>query len=155
MFGNVIRVRPRIGSVLVSLCVLGSSTPSSAYALGLASARRANPMSSRLVASGRLMLAIGWVSLLHRRDRRDDAAPIVYLDPNMMAAFALCFAGAVLGASTTVRRGVRSFAVGCLRISSAPMSLAPRSSSRGARHHHRRPGWRPSGLFGRRLVARV
>ena len=135
------------GAVLVTLCVLAlvyaffRFTP-----LGLAMRAAAqNPVSSRLVGIRvGWMLAIGWgLAAAIGSVAGMMAAPIVYLDPNMMGGVLLyAFAGAVLGGidnpfGAVVRRlrGRRA------RQSHRRLRGGRRGQALGrARDHHRRPG---------------
>ena len=135
------------GAVLVTLCVLAlvyaffRFTP-----LGLAMRAAAqNPVSSRLVGIRvGWMLAIGWgLAAAIGSVAGMMAAPIVYLDPNMMGGVLLyAFAGAVLGGidnpfGAVVRRlrGRRA------RQSRRRLCRRRRGQALGrARDHHRRPG---------------
>src|SRR5476649_330204 len=101
-FGNVFMSSHESGSILVALAVLGlvyaffRFTP-----LGLAMRAAAqNPVSARLVGIRvGWMLAIGWgLAAAIGAIAGMMAAPIVYLDPNMMLSLLLYgFAGAILG----------------------------------------------------------
>ena len=135
-FGNTLMSSHESGAILVTFAVLGlvygffRFTP-----LGLAMRAAAqNPASSRLVGIRvGWMLAIGWgLAAAIGAVAGMMAAPIVYLDPNMMSGILLyAFAGAILGGIDNPW-GAASAASwsGCSRISPAPMSSAPRSSSR-------------------------
>jgi branched-chain amino acid transport system permease protein len=151
-----------LGAVGVSLCVLGlvyaffRFTP-----LGLAMRAAAqNPVSSRLVGIrvGR-MLAIGWgLAAAIGAVAGMMAAPIVYLDPNMMAGILIyAFAGAVLGGiDNPFGAAFGGFAVGVLEnLVGAYVVGAEVKLSVALAIIVGVLAWRPSGLFGRRLVARV
>jgi branched-chain amino acid transport system permease protein len=150
------------GSVLVSLIVLGlvfaffRFTP-----LGLAMRAAAqNPASARLVGVRvGWMLALGWgLAAAIGAVAGMMAAPIVYLDPNMMSGLLLyAFAGAVLGGIDNPWGAVvGGFAVGVVenllgayvvgqevKLSVALVIIVGVLVVK------------PSGLFGRRIVARV
>jgi branched-chain amino acid transport system permease protein len=150
------------GAVLVSLSVLAlvfgffRFTP-----LGLAMRASAqNPTSSRLVGIRvGWMLAIGWgLAAAIGAIAGMMAAPIVYLDPNMMAGILLyAFAGAVLGGiDNPFGAAFGGFAVGVLEnlmgayvVGSEVKLTVALAIIVGVLV------WRPSGLFGRRIVARV
>jgi len=150
------------GSVLVSLCVLMlvyaffRFTP-----LGLAMRAAAqNPTSSRLVGIRvGWMLAIGWgLAAAIGAIAGMMAAPIVYLDPNMMAGVLLyAFAGAVLGGiDNPFGAAFGGFAVGVLEnLMGAYVVGSEVKLSVALAIIVGVLVWRPSGLFGRRLVARV
>jgi branched-chain amino acid transport system permease protein len=160
--GNAYMSSHELGAVLVCLGVLAlvyvffRFTP-----LGLAMRAAAqNPSSSRLVGIrvGR-MLAIGWgLAAAIGAIAGMMAAPILYLDPNMMGSVLLyAFAGAILGGIDTPWGAVAGgFMVGVLenvvgaylvgdevKLSVALVIIIVVLVSK------------PSGLFGRRLVARV
>ncbi len=150
------------GAVLVTFCVLAlvyaffRFTP-----LGLAMRAAAqNPTSSRLVGIRvGWMLAIGWgLAAAIGAVAGMMAAPIVYLDPNMMAGILLyAFAGAVLGGIDNPFGAVfGGFAVGVLEnLLGAYVVGAEVKLSVALAIIVGVLVWRPSGLFGRRLVARV
>jgi branched-chain amino acid transport system permease protein len=151
-----------LGAVVVSLCVLAlvyaffRFTP-----LGLAMRAAAqNPVSSRLVGIrvGR-MLAFGWgLAAAIGAVAGMMAAPIVYLDPNMMAGILLyAFAGAVLGGiDNPFGAAFGGFAVGVLENLVGAYVVGPEVKlSVALAIIIGVLAWRPSGLFGRRLVARV
>jgi branched-chain amino acid transport system permease protein len=161
-FGNVYMSAHKSGAILVSLCVLMlvfaffRFTP-----LGLAMRAAAqNPVSSRLVGIRvGWMLAIGWgLAAAIGAVAGMMAAPIVYLDPNMMGGVLLyAFAGAVLGGiDNPFGAAFGGFAVGVLENlvgayvvgSEVKLSVALAIIIVVL-------VWRPSGLFGRRLVASV
>ena len=161
-FGNVYMSAHESGSVAVSLCVLllvfafFRFTP-----LGLAMRAAAqNPVSSRLLGIRvGWMLAIGWgLAAAIGAIAGMMAAPIVYLDPNMMGGVLLyAFAGAVLGGiDNPFGAAFGGFAVGVLEnlvgayVVGAEVKLTVALVIIIAVLV-----WRPSGLFGRRLVARV
>ena len=129
--------------------------------LGLAMRAAAqNPVSSRLVGMRvGWMLALGWgLAAAIGAVAGMMAAPIVYLDPNMMGGVLLyAFAGAVLGGIDNPWGAVfGGFAVGVLGESARRLCRRRRGQASVALvDHHRRAGRRPSGLFGRRIVARV
>jgi len=151
-----------LGAVVVSLCVLGlvfaffRFTP-----LGLAMRAAAqNPVSSRLVGIRvGWMLAIGWgLAAAIGAVAGMMAAPIVYLDPNMMAGILLyAFAGAVLGGiDNPFGAAFGGFAVGVLENLVGAYVVGPEVKlSVALAIIIGVLAWRPSGLFGRRLVARV
>ncbi len=161
-FGNVYMSAHELGAVVVSFVVLAlvfaffRFTP-----LGLAMRAAAqNPTSSRLlgVRVG-WMLAIGWgLAAAIGAVAGMMAAPIVYLDPNMMGGVLLyAFAGAVLGGiDNPFGAAFGGFAVGVLEnlvgayVVGAEVKLTVALVIIIAVLV-----WRPSGLFGRRLVARV
>ncbi len=151
-----------LGTVLVTLAVLAlvygffRFTP-----LGLAMRAAAqNPVSSRLVGVRvGWMLAIGWgLAAAIGSIAGMMAAPIVYLDPNMMSGILLyAFAGALLGGiDNPFGAAFGGFAVGVLEnlvgayVVGAEVKLSVALAIIVAVLV-----WRPSGLFGRRLVARV
>ena len=150
------------GAVLVSLGVLAlvyaffRFTP-----LGLAMRAAAqNPTSSRLVGIRvGWMLAIGWgLAAAIGAIAGMMAAPIVYLDPNMMAGVLLyAFAGAVLGGiDNPFGAAFGGFAVGVLEnLIGAYVVGAEVKLSVALAIIVGVLVWRPSGLFGRRIVARV
>src|SRR5215831_12433622 len=125
-----------LGMIVVTLCMLAlvfaffRFTP-----LGLAMRAAAqNPVSSRLVGIRvGWMLAFGWgLAAAIGSVAGMMAAPIIYLDPNMMAGILLYgFAGALLGGiENPAGAAVGGFIVGVLVV-------------------------KPSGLFGKQLVTRV
>ena len=150
------------GAVLVSLVVLAlvyaffRFTP-----LGLAMRAAAqNPTSSRLVGIRvGWMLAIGWgLAAAIGAIAGMMAAPIVYLDPNMMAGILLyAFAGAVLGGiDNPFGAAFGGFAVGVLEnLMGAYVVGSEVKLSVALAIIVGVLVWRPSGLFGRRIVARV
>ena len=135
------------GAVLVTLCVLAlvyaffRFTP-----LGLAMRAAAqNPVSSRLVGIRvGWMLAIGWgLAAAIGSVAGMMAAPIVYLDPNMMGGILLyAFAGALLGGIDNPFGAVfGGFAVGVLGNLVGAYRRRRRGQALGrACDHHRRPG---------------
>ncbi len=150
------------GAIFVTLAVLAlvyvffRFTP-----LGLAMRAAAqNPVSSRLVGIRvGWMLAMGWgLAAAIGSIAGMMAAPIVYLDPNMMSGILLyAFAGAVLGGiDNPFGAAFGGFAVGVLEnlvgayVVGAEVKLSVALAIIVAVLV-----WRPSGLFGRRLVARV
>lgn len=151
-----------LGSMLVSVCVLGlvfaffRFTP-----LGLAMRAAAqNPTSSRLVGIRvGWMLAIGWgLAAAIGAIAGMMAAPIVYLDPNMMSGVLLyAFAGAVLGGiDNPFGAALGGFAVGVLQnLVGAYVVGAEVKLTVALAIIIGVLVWRPSGLFGRRIVARV
>jgi branched-chain amino acid transport system permease protein len=150
------------GSVLVTFVVLAlvygffSFTP-----LGLAMRAAAqNPVSSRLVGIRvGWMLAIGWgLAAAIGAVAGMMAAPIVYLDPNMMSGILLySFAGAVLGGIDNPWGAVLGgFVVGVLEnLVGAYLVGAEVKLSVALVIIVGVLVVRPSGLFGRRIVARV
>ena len=150
------------GSIVVTLCVLAlvyaffRFTP-----LGLAMRAAAqNPVSSRLVGIRvGWMLAIGWgLAAAIGSVAGMMAAPIVYLDPNMMGGVLLyAFAGAVLGGIDSPFGAVfGGFVVGVLgNLVGAYVVGDEVKLSVALAIIIAVLVWRPSGLFGRRLVARV
>ena len=150
------------GAVIVTFCVLAlvyaffRFTP-----LGLAMRAAAqNPVSSRLVGIRvGWMLAIGWgLAAAIGSIAGMMAAPIVYLDPNMMGGVLLyAFAGAVLGGIDNPFGAVfGGFAVGVLgNLVGAYVVGEEVKLSVALAIIIAVLVWRPSGLFGRRLVARV
>ncbi len=150
------------GSMVVTLAVLAlvfaffRFTP-----LGLAMRAAAqNPVSSRLVGIRvGWMLAIGWgLAAAIGSIAGMMAAPIVYLDPNMMGGVLLyAFAGAVLGGiDNPFGAAVGGFAVGVLGNLVGAYVVGPEVKlSVALAIIIAVLVWRPSGLFGRRLVARV
>jgi len=161
-FGNVYVSAHESGSVLVTFAVLAlvygffSFTP-----LGLAMRAAAqNPVSSRLVGIRvGWMLAIGWgLAAAIGAVAGMMAAPIVYLDPNMMSGILLySFAGAVLGGIDNPWGAVLGgFVVGVLEnLVGAYLVGAEVKLSVALVIIVGVLVVRPSGLFGRRLVARV
>jgi len=161
-FGNVYMSAHESGAVLVSLCVLAlvfaffRFTP-----LGLAMRAAAqNPVSSRLLGIRvGWMLAIGWgLAAAIGAVAGMMAAPIVYLDPNMMGGVLLyAFAGAVLGGiDNPFGAAFGGFAVGVLEnLVGAYVVGAEVKLTVALVIIIGVLVWRPSGLFGRRLVARV
>jgi branched-chain amino acid transport system permease protein len=161
-FGNVYMSAHESGSVLVTFAVLAlvygffSFTP-----LGLAMRAAAqNPVSSRLVGIRvGWMLAIGWgLAAAIGAVAGMMAAPIVYLDPNMMSGILLySFAGAVLGGIDNPWGAVLGgFVVGVLEnLVGAYLVGAEVKLSVALVIIVGVLVVRPSGLFGRRLVARV
>jgi branched-chain amino acid transport system permease protein len=162
LFGNSYVSSHELGSigitmvVLVLLYVFFRFTP-----LGLAMRAAAqNPVSSRLVGIRvGWMLAIGWgLAAAIGSVAGMMAAPIVYLDPNMMGGVLLyAFAGAVLGGIDNpfgavfggVAVGVLGNLIGAYLVGDeVKLSVALAIIIAVL-------VWRPSGLFGRRLVARV
>ncbi len=161
-FGNHVMSAHESGAVLVSLTVLAlvfaffRFTP-----LGLAMRAAAqNPVSARLVGVRvGWMLALGWgLAAAIGSIAGMMAAPIVYLDPNMMGGVLLyAFAGAVLGGIDNPLGAVfGGFAVGVaenllgafvvgeeVKLSVALIIIIAVLVAK------------PSGLFGRRIVARV
>ena len=104
------------------------------------------------------MLALGWgLAAAIGAIAGMMVAPIVYLDPNMMAGILLyAFAGALLGGiDNPLGAAFGGFAVGVIENLPAPMSSAPNSSSRWRWIIIGVLVWRPSVLFGRTLVTRV
>jgi branched-chain amino acid transport system permease protein len=150
------------GSILVTLAVLAlvyaffRFTP-----LGLAMRAAAqNPVSSRLLGIRvGWMLAIGWgLAAAIGSIAGMMAAPIVYLDPNMMGGVLLyAFAGAVLGGiDNPFGAAVGGSAVGVLgNLVGAYVVGSEVKLSVALAIIIAVLVWRPSGLFGRRLVARV
>jgi branched-chain amino acid transport system permease protein len=150
------------GTVLVTLAVLAlvyaffRFTP-----LGLAMRAAAqNPVSSRLVGVRvGWMLAIGWgLAAAIGSIAGMMAAPIVYLDPNMMFGILIyAFAGAVLGGiDNPFGAAFGGFAVGVLEnLVGAYVVGDEVKLSVALAIIVGVLVWRPSGLFGRRLVARV
>jgi branched-chain amino acid transport system permease protein len=150
------------GAVIMSLAVLAlvfaffRFTP-----LGLAMRAAAqNPTSSRLVGIRvGSMLAIGWgLAAAIGAIAGMMAAPIVYLDPNMMSGVLLySFAGAVLGGiDNPLGAALGGFAVGVLEnVIGAYVVGSEVKLSVALAIIIGVLVWRPSGLFGRRLVARV
>jgi branched-chain amino acid transport system permease protein len=161
-FGNGYISPHGSGAVVVSLCVLAlvyaffRFTP-----LGLAMRAAAqNPTSSRLVGIRvGWMLAIGWgLAAAIGAIAGMMAAPIVYLDPNMMGGVLLyAFAGALLGGiDNPFGAAFGGFAVGVLEnLVGAYVVGAEVKLSVALAIIVGVLVWRPSGLFGRRLVARV
>ena len=161
-FGNLYMSAHESGAVLVTFAVLAlvygffRFTP-----LGLAlRAAAQNPVSSRLVGIRvGWMLAIGWgLAAAIGAVAGMMAAPIVYLDPNMMSGILLySFAGAVLGGIDNPWGAViGGFIVGVLEnIVGAYLVGAEVKLSVALVIIVGVLVVRPSGLFGRRLVARV
>ena len=160
-FGNVYMSAHESGAILVSLCVLMlvfaffRFTP-----LGLAMRAAAqNPVSSRLVGIRvGWMLAIGWgLAAAIGAVAGMMAAPIVYLDPNMMGSVLLyALAGALLGGiDNPFGAAFGGFAVGVLENLVAYVVGSEVKLSVALAVIIVILVWRPSGLFGRRLVASV
>jgi branched-chain amino acid transport system permease protein len=161
-FGNVFMSSHESGSILVALAVLGlvyaffRFTP-----LGLAMRAAAqNPVSSRLVGIRvGWMLAIGWgLAAAIGAIAGMMAAPIVYLDPNMMLSLLLYgFAGAILGGiDNPWGAALGGFAVGVLENLAGAYVVGPEIKLSVALVLI--VGVlviRPSGLFGRPLTTRV
>jgi branched-chain amino acid transport system permease protein len=162
LFGGGYMSAHEAGAVLVSLCVLAvvyaffRFTP-----LGLAMRAAAqNPVSSRLVGIRvGWMLALGWgLAAAIGSVAGMMAAPIVYLDPNMMFGILLyAFAGAVLGGiDNPFGAAFGGFAVGVMENLIGAYVVGPEVKLTVALAIIVAVlVWRPSGLFGRRLVARV
>ena len=161
-FGNKYMSAHESGAILVTFAVLAlvyaffRFTP-----LGLAMRAAAqNPVSSRLVGIrvGR-MLAIGWgLAAAIGAVAGMMAAPVVYLDPNMMSGILLySFAGAVLGGIDNPWGAVLGgFVVGVLEnLVGAYLVGAEVKLSVALVIIVGVLVVRPSGLFGRRIVARV
>src|SRR5689334_16791473 len=162
LFGNRYISSHELGAIGVTLTVLFvlyvffRFTP-----LGLAMRAAAqNPVSSRLVGIRvGWMLALGWglaagvgaiAGML--------VAPIIYLDPNMMFGILLyAFAGAVLGGiDNPFGAAFGGFAVGVMENLVGAYVVGPEVKLTVALAIIIAVlVWRPSGLFGRRLVARV
>jgi branched-chain amino acid transport system permease protein len=161
-FGNVFMSSHESGSILVALAVLGlvyaffRFTP-----LGLAMRAAAqNPVSSRLVGIRvGWMLAIGWgLAAAIGAIAGMMAAPIVYLDPNMMLSLLLYgVAGAILGGiDNPWGAALGGFAVGVLENLAGAYVVGPEIKLSVALVLI--VGVlviRPSGLFGRPLTTRV
>jgi branched-chain amino acid transport system permease protein len=161
-FGNVFMSSHESGSILVALTVLGlvyaffRFTP-----LGLAMRAAAqNPESARLVGIRvGSMLAIGWgLAAAIGAIAGMMAAPIVYLDPNMMLSLLLYgFAGAILGGiDNPWGAALGGFAVGVLENLAGAYVVGPEIKLSVALVLI--VGVlviRPSGLFGRPLTTRV
>ncbi|HEX9168174.1 MAG TPA: branched-chain amino acid ABC transporter permease [Roseiarcus sp.] len=162
LFGAGYMSAHEAGSIVVTFVVLAlvyaffRFTP-----LGLAMRAAAqNPVSSRLVGIRvGWMLAIGWgLAAAIGSIAGIMAAPIVYLDPNMMGGVLLyAFAGAVLGGiDNPFGAAVGGFAVGVLgNLVGAYVVGSEVKLSVALAIIIAVLVWRPSGLFGRRLVARV
>ena len=161
-FGNGYMSPQGSGAVAVSLCVLALVYVFFRFtSLGLAMRAAAqNPVSSRLVGIRvGWMLAIGWgLAAAIGAVAGMMAAPIVYLDPNMMQGILIyAFAGAVLGGIDNPFGAVfGGFAVGVLEnlvgayVVGAEVKLSVALAIIVAVLV-----WRPSGLFGRQLAERV
>ena len=161
-FGNVYMSAHESGALLVTFAVLAlvyaffRFTP-----LGLAMRASAeNPVSSRLVGIRvGWMLSIGWgLAAAIGAVAGMMAAPIVYLDPNMMSGILLySFAGAVLGGIDNPWGAVLGgFVVGVLEnLVGAYLVGAEVKLSVALVIIVGVLVVRPSGLFGRRIVARV
>jgi branched-chain amino acid transport system permease protein len=162
LFGNKFMSSHESGAILVTFAVLAlvyaffRFTP-----LGLAMRAAAqNPVSSRLVGIRvGWMLAIGWgLAAAIGAVAGMMAAPIVYLDPNMMSGILLyAFAGAVLGGiDNPWGAAFGGFAVGVLENIAGAYIVGPEIKLSVALVII--VGVlvvRPSGLFGRMLVTRV
>ena len=161
-FGNVYMSSHESGSIFVTLAVLAlvyaffRFTP-----LGLAMRAAAqNPASSRLVGIRvGWMLAIGWgLAAAIGAVAGMMAAPIVYLDPNMMSGILLyAFAGAILGGiDNPWGAALGGFVVGVLEnIAGAYLVGAEIKLTVALVIIVGVLVMKPSGLFGRRLVTRV
>jgi len=161
-FGNTFMSSHESGAILVTFAVLGlvyaffRFTP-----LGLAMRAAAqNPVSSRLVGIRvGWMLAIGWgLAAAIGAVAGMMAAPIVYLDPNMMSGILLyAFAGAILGGIDNPWGAASGgFMVGVLENIAGAYVVGPEIKLSVALFII--VGVlvvRPSGLFGRLLVTRV
>ena len=161
-FGNTFMSSHESGAILVTFAVLAlvyaffRFTP-----LGLAMRAAAqNPVSSRLVGIRvGWMLAIGWgLAAAIGAVAGMMAAPIVYLDPNMMSGILLyAFAGAVLGGiDNPWGAALGGFMVGVLENIAGAYVVGPEIKLSVALVII--VGVlvvRPSGLFGRLLVTRV
>ncbi len=161
-FGNTLMSSHESGAILVTFAVLAlvyaffRFTP-----LGLAMRAAAqNPASSRLVGIRvGWMLAIGWgLAAAIGAVAGMMAAPIVYLDPNMMLGILLyAFAGAVLGGiDNPWGAAIGGFTVGVLENIAGAYVVGPEIKLSVALVII--VGVlvvRPSGLFGRTLVTRV
>jgi branched-chain amino acid transport system permease protein len=161
-FGNTLMSSHESGAILVTFAVLGlvygffRFTP-----LGLAMRAAAqNPASSRLVGIRvGWMLAIGWgLAAAIGAVAGMMAAPIVYLDPNMMSGILLyAFAGAILGGIDNPWGAASGgFMVGVLENIAGAYVVGPEIKLSVALLII--VGVlvvRPSGLFGRLLVTRV
>jgi len=161
-FGNVFMSSHESGAILVTLGVLAlvyaffRFTP-----LGLAMRAAAqNPMSSRLVGVRvGWMLAIGWgLAAAIGAVAGMMAAPIVYLDPNMMSGILLyAFASAILGGiDNPWGAALGGFVVGVLEnIAGAYLVGTEIKLSVALFIIVGVLVMKPSGLFGRQLVTRV
>jgi branched-chain amino acid transport system permease protein len=161
-FGNVFMSSHESGAILVTFAVLAlvyaffRFTP-----LGLAMRAAAqNPVSARLVGIRvGWMLAIGWgLAAAIGAVSGMMAAPIVYLDPNMMTGVLLyAFAGAILGGiDNPWGAALGGFLVGVLENLAGAYVVGPEIKLSVALFII--VGvlvLRPSGLFGRVLVTRV
>ena len=150
------------GAIVVTMAVLALVYAFFRFtSLGLAMRAAAqNPTSSRLVGIRvGSMLAIGWgLAAAIGAVAGMMAAPIVYLDPNMMSGILLyAFAGAVLGGiDSPFGAAFGGFAVGVLgNLVGAYVVGDEVKLSVALAIIIGVLVWRPSGLFGRRLVARV
>ncbi len=161
-FGNVFMSSHESGAILVTLAVLAlvyaffRFTP-----LGLAMRAAAqNPASSRLVGIRvGWMLALGWgLAAAIGAVAGMMAAPIVYLDPNMMSGILIyAFAGAILGGIDNPWGAASGgFVVGVLEnIAGAYLVGTEIKLSVALFIIVGVLVLRPSGLFGRQLVTRV
>jgi len=161
-FGNVFMSSHESGAILVTLAVLAlvyaffRFTP-----LGLAMRAAAqNPASSRLVGIRvGWMLAIGWgLAAAIGAVAGMMAAPIVYLDPNMMSGILIyAFAGAILGGIDNPWGAASGgFVVGVLEnIAGAYLVGTEIKLSVALVIIVGVLVMKPSGLFGRQLVTRV
>ena len=161
-FGNVFMSSHESGAVVVTFAVLAlvfsffRFTP-----LGLAMRAAAqNPASSRLVGIRvGWMLAIGWgLAAAIGAVAGMMAAPIIYLDPNMMGGVLIyAFAGAILGGiDNPWGAALGGFVVGVLEnIAGAYLVGAEIKLSVALVIIVGVLVMKPSGLFGRRLVTRV
>jgi branched-chain amino acid transport system permease protein len=162
LFGSGYMSPHEAGAVLVSLCVLAAVYAFFRFTpLGLAMRAAAqNPVSSRLVGIRvGWMLALGWgLAAAIGSVAGMMAAPIVYLDPYMMFGILLySFAGAVLGGiDNPFGAAFGGFAVGVMENLVGAYVVGPEVKLTVALAIIVAVlVWRPSGLFGRRLVARV
>ena len=161
-FGNGYMSAHESGAVLVSLAVLTLVYAFFRFtSLGLAMRAAAqNPTSSRLVGIRvGWMLALGWgLAAAIGAIAGMMAAPIVYLDPNLMGGVLLyAFAGAVLGGiDNPFGAAFGGFAVGVLENLVGAYVVGPETKlSVALAIIIVVLVWRPSGLFGRRFIARV
>ena len=161
-FGNVFMSSHELGAVAVTFAVLALVYAFFRYTpLGLAMRAAAqNPTSSRLVGIRvGWMLAIGWgLAAAIGAVAGMMAAPIVYLDPNMMSGILLYgFAGAVLGGiDNPWGAALGEFMVGVLEnIAGAYLVGTEIKLSVALVIIVGVLVMRPSGLFGRPLVTRV
>ena len=161
--GRLCARRTRLGSTAVTLIVLLSVWAFFRFTpLGLAMRAAAyNPVSARLVGVRvSRMLALGWgLAAAIGAVAGIMVAPVVFLDPNMMAGILLyAFAGALLGGiDNPLGAVIGGFLVGVHRKPRRRLRRRHRAEAdRGADHHRRRAGdASPPGCSAAPIVSRV